>query len=99
MFFGQKKKTKSRSTSVKVTNKKLNKFAKQGKLRKLRLRQKKKELKQSRNQEKTDSKNKHTAKDQDGLRAEEGEEENLGEEDIKYFTNTTSSFVSSVSQR
>nr|KAG5707619.1 hypothetical protein BaRGS_031001 [Batillaria attramentaria] len=95
----KKRKSKGSSSSAKVANKKLNKFAKQGKLRKLRLKQKKKEQK-GRHKEKDEVKDKHIVNGHGGGDNDE-EEAALEAEDYEYFATDDSaySFVSSVLKR
>ncbi|KAK7110009.1 nucleolar complex protein 3 homolog [Littorina saxatilis] len=86
-------KAKPRASTAKVANKKSNKFAKSGKLRKQRLKQKKKEF----------QKNKHDPKEKtltngngdSGFDESEAqaEEEVLAEEDIDFYTGQDSSFT------
>ena len=88
---GNKKsgKNKSKSHASKVANKNLNKFAKQGKLRKQRLKQKRKDFYQSK-----PSKPYANEKIENQDLIENDEEENeLEEEDINFFGGQDTAFV------
>jgi hypothetical protein len=87
------KKGKIKSTSAKVSNKKLNKFAKQGKLRKQRLKHKSKEQKRSR---KDGARTKvKEIKSEDFSVNSDGEqvEEELQAEDVDFYGGQDTAFV------
>ncbi|KAL8621272.1 hypothetical protein ACOMHN_008097 [Nucella lapillus] len=90
----KKKGSKSRSTSTKVTNKTLNKFAKQGKLRKQRLKQKKKENKLSSKRGEKEA----AARTGKGEFHEDDEivKDVLQEEDIEFYGSQDASFTSRI---
>ncbi|XP_076438020.1 nucleolar complex protein 3 homolog [Babylonia areolata] len=85
-------KSKPRSTSSKVANKKLNKFAKQGKLRKQRLKQKKKENKHNKHDAKEPAASKVNGEQfADNDSAEE--EDAIQEEDLEFYAGQDSAFT------
>lgn len=90
-------KAKAHSSAAKVANKNLNKFAKQGKLRKQRLKQKKKELKKSRHEPKGKSLTNGGVDsgfdESENLNKEDEEEHELQEEDVEFYAEQEAAFT------
>ena len=89
-------KSKAHSSAAKVANKKLNKFAKQGKLRKQRLKQKKKELKKGRSEPKEKPLSNGSGDsgfDENESRNPEDEETELQEEDVEFYAGQEAAFT------
>lgn len=90
-------KSKAHSSAAKVANKKLNKFAKQGKLRKQRLKQQKKELKKGRSEPKEKPLSNGSGDsgfDENESRNPEGEEDTeLQEEDVEFYAGQEAAFT------
>jgi hypothetical protein len=88
-------KGKIKSTSAKVSNKKLNKFAKQGKLRKQRLKHKSKEQRRSRKDGARSRTKVKEIKSEDFSVISDGEqvEEELQAEDVDFYGGQDTAFV------